>query len=90
MNDGEMALVVERLERSHGRMQTEEAVQIDHLILLDSDRRAHGVIVLLAIGDNDVEAVGGATLEEYDQLLMIGGGSRHLSHDAASEKGRYR
>ena len=66
MNDGEMALVVERLEGCERRMQAEEAIEIEHLVLGDGDAGAHGVVVLFAVGDDDVEAVGGAALEDDD------------------------
>jgi hypothetical protein len=67
VDDGEMALIVERLEGRERGMQAEEAVEIDDLILRDGDAGAHGVVVLLAIGNDDVEAVGCAALEDDDQ-----------------------
>ena len=48
-------------------MKAEEAVEIEDLILRDGDAGTHVVVVLLAVGDDDVEAVGCATLEDDDQ-----------------------
>ena len=70
MHDGEMLLVPQRFESGHRRMQSEEAVKIDHALPRDGDAGAHVVIRLLAMRHNDVQAVGGAALEEYDQALL--------------------
>ena len=52
-------------------MQAEEAVEIEDLILRDGDGGAHGVVVGLAPGNDDVEAVGGAALKDDDELLAL-------------------
>ncbi len=76
----------------HGGVETEEAVKVEHLPLLDRDGRPHGVVVLLLIGNDDVEAVGGAALEEDDELFVIGGGSgdfgEHTARQKAGDAGR--
>ena len=74
VDDGEMALIVERLEGCERGMQAEEAIEIEHLVLRDGDGGAHGVVVLFAVGDDDVEAVGGAALEDDDQAAAGSGG----------------
>src|SRR5205085_7857042 len=43
MNNRKMSLVPNRLQGSHGRMQSEEAVEIKHAGAWDIDGRAHGV-----------------------------------------------
>ena len=50
VDDGEVALVVEGLEGGHGRVQAEEAVEVENLVLLDGDGGTHRVVVLLLVG----------------------------------------
>ena len=70
MDDGEMALVVERLEGRERGMQAEESVEIEDLVLRNGDAGPHGVVVLFAIGHDDVEAVGGAALKDDDEAAI--------------------
>jgi hypothetical protein len=84
VNDREMALIEERLERGKRRVQAEESIEIENLILGDGDAGAHRVIVLLAIGDDNIEAVGGAALEDYDEAAIWCGQS--LRHHGANQK----
>ena len=84
MDDGEMALVIERLEGREGGMETEESIEVDDLVLRNGDAGAHRVVVLFAIRDDDVEAVGGATLEDDDEAAI--GRRRALGEDGADEK----
>ncbi len=83
MHDGEMSLIVERLERRERGMQAEKAVEIDDLVLRNRDRGPHRVVVLLVIGHNNVEAVGGAALEDNHKTAA---GSCRLGHDGADEE----
>src|SRR5882762_7955758 len=62
-----MLLFPERLKSRHRRMQSEKAVEVEHGFLGDVDGWPHGVISGLAVGHNDVEAVGCAALEDYYQ-----------------------
>ena len=50
-------------------MQAEESVEIEHLIFGNRDAGPHRVVILFAIGNNDVESVGCAALEDHDQPL---------------------
>src|SRR4051794_5489072 len=57
-------------------MEAEEPVEIDGGDLAaagarDRDGGAELVVVRVSVGDNDVEAVGGAALEEHDEALVI-------------------
>ena len=70
MDNGEMALFVEWLERRERGMQAEEPVEIDDLILWNGDAGPHRVVVLLAIGNHDVQAVGGAALKDDDEAAI--------------------
>ena len=65
-------------------MEAEESIEIDNLILRNGDAGAHGVVILLAIGDDDIEAVGGAALKDDDQAAV--GSGRSLCHDGAHEE----
>ena len=84
VDDGEMALIVERLEGRERGMEAEESVEVEHLVLRNGDAGAHGVVVLFAIGDDDVETVGGAALKDDDQAAV--GNGRSLGHDGADEE----
>src|SRR6202158_278302 len=69
VHDGEMLLFPERLKSGHRRMQSEEAVEIEHGFFRNVDGRPHGVVAGLAMGHNDVEAVGCTALEDHYQTL---------------------
>src|SRR6266478_3409971 len=64
-----MLLLPERLKRRHRGMQSEKAVEGEHGFLRDVDGRPHGVVTGFAVGHNDIEAVGGAALKDYDESL---------------------
>ena len=75
----QVPLVEERLQRRKRRMQAEEAIEIDGRILAlvarrwparDGDGRAQIVVGLLAVRHHDVQAVGGAALENGHQDLL--------------------
>src|SRR5439155_7616182 len=75
-----MALVPNRLKRRECRMQAEEAVQIEHRASRDVDGRAHRVIGLLAVRNDNIEAVGCAALENnHESLVPITGFERAVS-----------
>ncbi len=74
MDDGETLRIPHRLEPGERRMQAEETVEVDDRLarralarLRNGNRRAHGVIIFLAVRHHDVEAVGRAALEDGDQ-----------------------
>jgi len=50
-------------------MQAEKSVEIEYGIPRNVDAGTHRVIGLLAVGNNNVETVRGAALEDYDQPL---------------------
>src|SRR5215467_5847809 len=64
-----MALLPERLQRCKRWMQAEESVEIDYALAGNVDARAHGVILLLAVGDDHVQSVGSAALKDDDQAF---------------------
>ncbi len=84
MDDGEMSLVIERLEGCQRRMQPEEAIEIENLVCGYGDAGAHGVVVLLAVGNDDVEAVCSAALEDDHQAAT--GIACGFGHDGADEE----
>src|SRR6516165_11089844 len=87
MDDGEVSCIVERLEGVERRMQTEEAVKVYDLFLRDRDAGAHRVIVLLAPGNDDVEAVGGSALEDDHETATGDGGGfgEQRAHEKAGD-----
>lgn len=71
MHDRKMSMIIEGLQRSHRRMQAEKAVQIQNFLRPDSDGGTHGVVVLFAVRDDDVQPVGRAPLKQDNQLLFL-------------------
>ena len=88
VNNRQVSLVIQRLERRHLRMQPKEPVQVDDLILLDRNRRPHGVVVRLGVRHHHVQAVAGAALEDHHQLLLVGRRRRHLGIDRPCQEAR--
>src|SRR5271165_885362 len=87
VNDGEMALVPKRLERRQRGMQSEEAVEIDHLLPRNVDAGPHGVIRGLGVGHNNVQAVSSAALENDDEPFVAGTGLRRAPCRPRKERG---
>ena len=52
-------------------MQSEKTIEIDDVFSRNVDARAHRVIRALAVGYDDIESVGGATLKNDDQALGL-------------------
>ena len=79
VDDGEMALIVERLERGKSGVQAEVAVKIDSGVVAgagtrDGDGRAEIVVGLFGVRDDDVEAIGGTALEDgYEHFFAASG-----------------
>ena len=57
-------------------MEAEEAIEVENLVGGDGDAGTHGVVVLLAVGDNDIEAVGSAALKDDDEAAAGNGRSQ--------------
>jgi hypothetical protein len=85
VHDRERALLEERLEARHPRVQSEKAVEIDRAVsqararLRNGDRRPRVVVSLLAEWDDHVQAVYGAALEDGDEDLLPGPRGLHRS-----------
>ena len=86
VNNGEMALIVERLEGRERWMEAEEAVEIEDLVLRNGDAGAHVVVICFAVRDDDVETVGCAALKDDDQTAS-GSGRVFRKHGADQEAG---
>src|SRR5205807_7376078 len=71
MDDSQVTLLPQGLKRGYGRMQAEEAVEVNHRAARDIDGWAHGVVRLLAVGHDYVQAVRGAALEDHDQVFVL-------------------
>src|SRR5580704_331192 len=68
-------------------MEAEESVEIDDLVLRNRNGGSHFVVVLLLVGNDHVEAVGGAALEDDYQALS--GRNIGLRENAAHQKIRH-
>ena len=74
MHDRKMTLLPKRLKCRERRMQPEEAVKIEHRLARNVDAGPHGVVLRLGMRNDDVEAIGGATLKDHDQTLRARAG----------------
>ena len=52
-------------------MESEESVEIDHLVAGNVDGWTHCVVCLLGVGYDDIQAVGRAALENDDQTFIL-------------------
>ena len=65
-------------------MQPEESVEIDHLVLRNRNARPHRIVVLLAIGNHDVEPIRRATLKDHHHPPI--GNARRLASTERTRK----
>ncbi len=73
VNNGEMALLPQRLKRRQRGMQSEEPIEIDHRFARNVDAGPHRIILRLTVRDYDVEPVSRASLEDdYETLAARG------------------
>src|SRR3954454_12836825 len=71
----QVALVPQWLERVHRGMQSEEPVKINGRKLRargtrNGNRRTHSVVRLLTVRYHDVQTIGSAALEQHDQAFL--------------------
>ena len=65
-------------------MEAKETIEVEHLVLRNRDAGAQGVVILFAIGDDDVEAICGSALKDDDEPAAWRGIS--FSEDGADEE----
>ena len=70
MHDSQVLLVPDRLERRHGRMQSEESVEVNYIFARDIDRGPHRIVRPLTMRDHDVEPICRAALKDHHQPLV--------------------
>src|SRR5262249_817482 len=90
VNDRQLTLLPERLKRREGRVQAEEAIEIDDGFSGNVDAGPHPVVLGLAVRNDDVQAVGGCTLEDDQQTLRMRpgfGGSERCAGKKARDGG---
>src|SRR5439155_7028084 len=88
MDDSQVALLPQGLKRGYGRMQAEEAVEVNHRASRDIDGWAHGVVGRVGMRHDNVQTVRGAALEDYDQAFVLRSGFL-CAVCGASEESRY-
>ena len=66
MNDGQVARLIERQQRLHGRVKAKGPIQVEHLVRLDRNCRPHRVVSLFPVRYNQVQTICCASLEEHD------------------------
>src|SRR2546425_1836627 len=85
-----MPIIPDRLQRGHGRMQSEEAVEIEVALAAarprDGDASARAVVAEVAVWHDHAQPVHGAALEDGDEDLGPGGPALRVRR--ADEKAR--
>ena len=88
---GAEAGIKEGFEGGHARVEAEEAVEVDEGVGVacvgggGADAAAEGGVVLVAVGRDEVEAVGPAAQEEGDEDFVLGDG---LGRDGTGDGGK--
>src|SRR5258707_7695401 len=91
MNDCQMLFFPQRPERSHRRVEAKKAIEVENGLARNVDARPHGIVRALGVWDDDVEAGGGASLENHDEAFVLEAAGRCFrSHDGAAQKRRQR
>src|SRR5258708_27363140 len=71
-------------------MQSEKAIQVEHGFMRNINVRAHCVVLLLGVWDNNIQAICGPALENYHQAFVMGVRARHAQGSASQEAGHSR
>ena len=101
LDDGQLVLVVQRLERLQVGVEADLIVQVEHLVGGDPDLGSKLVIQPVAVGDDGVQAVVAAAELDHDQGALARAhrrrrcGTRGLGHrcsgrDLRGRRGRCR
>jgi hypothetical protein len=90
VHDRQVPLLPQRLERRERRMQPEESVQINYRLARNVDAGPHGVVLLLAMGDHNVQPIRRAALEDDDQSFGAGTGCLSRAEGRARKKAGHR
>jgi Protein of unknown function (DUF1800) len=90
MHNREMLPVPQRLQTRHRRMQSEKSIQIDNLLLRNSNRRPHLEIRRLGVWDDNIQPICRPALKDHHQLLPAHTGCGRLRHHRARQEARYR
>ena len=80
-----MTLLPQGLECAEGRMQAKKAVEIEDFAVRNIDAGPHGVVLRLGMWNDDVESVGGSTLENYNEAFGAGA-AFHCTECSSSQK----
>jgi len=66
MHNGEMTLIIEPLKASW-MVKAEKSIKVENVVVRNGDAGAHRIVILLAIGNDNIEPVGGAALEDDNE-----------------------
>src|SRR5579872_1421150 len=88
MHHRQMTLVPERLQRRHRWVETEESIQIDDMVVWNTDGRAVLILGRLPVRHHHVQPIGRATLEDHNQLLSLRLCRGRLRQYAPRQEGR--
>src|SRR6266566_2284827 len=78
------------MERPQRRMQSEKAIEVEHGFMRNINVRAHCVVLLLAVWDNNIQAICGPSLENYHQAFVMGVRTPCAQGSASQEAGHSR
>src|ERR1700680_2704659 len=71
-------------------MQSEKAIEVQHGVMRDINVRAHCVVLLFAVWDNNIQAICGPSLENYHQAFVMGVRTHCAQGSASQEAGHSR
>src|SRR5580765_3928327 len=86
-----MTLLPQRLKGCERRVQAEKAIEIEDRFPGNVDAGPHGVVLRLAVRDDDVESVGRTALEDHHQApgaSGVLGGTEGGAGQEARDRGR--
>src|SRR6266849_8409042 len=82
VDDRELVLVKQRLQRRKARVQAKKSVKVDRRVspaalgLRDRNRRTQPVVIWLAERRDDIQTICSAPLKQNDQLFFVRDGRR--------------
>jgi hypothetical protein len=71
-------------------MQSEKAIQVEHGFMRNINVRAHCVVLLLSVWDNNIQAIRRPALENYHQAFVMGVRTHRTQGSASQEAGHSR
>src|SRR6267143_1593836 len=71
-------------------MQSEKAIEVEHGFMGNINVRSHCIVLLLAVWNNNIQAICGPSLENYHQAFVMGIRTYCAQGSASQEAGHSR